>query len=619
MTIGKRTILGFAVMLMLVIVTGGTGILTISKSVGGFNEFSAATNQLVLIGNLQRALLEEDAALRSYLFDKTPERWDAYKKWSEKSKSIFADVESKLAGSEYADEVASLKKSFAEYESKAEELGGLIKTEVDLVQNVMIPKGRDAERAMKMLFDKLSLDNNVTGMVNSASASRKYLNGRYFVSQFLTYINEENSKSVRQEFGELGQIIKTLDGHLTAPIHVMRLKGFKDNFSAYETGYYKIEETLFARAKLVSEGINVLGPTMLGEMGTLKDTIANAQLATGDSLSSANIFASWLLKAVVLAAILIGVFGGWWLIRSITGPLLRSVKGLNAATKEISSASSQIASTSQHLAAGTTEQATSLQESTSNLTAVSGAAGENVTATIQAKELAAEAKGAAEQGVSSMNNMRTAMDAIKQSSEEILNIVSVIDSIAFQTNLLALNAAVEAARAGDAGKGFAVVAEEVRSLAQRSAQAARETSSKIQACVTNSTQGVAISAQAFKHLESISQKVVEVDEILTLVNTSSEKQSHSVQQIAQSVSEIDKVTQTNAASAEQSAAASQQLSAQAESLFDLARDLAQLVGGVAGSEEPSRRGSGGSQPSVDTDEPIELTMIEGEEDRPYVQ
>lgn len=617
MTIGKRTVLGFAVMLLLVIITGSTGIVTINKSIGGFDEFNSSTSQLVLIGNLQKALLVEDAALRSYLFDKTPEKWEEYKKLSADSKTLFSEVDSKLTGSEYGDEVASLEKSFAQYETKAEELGTLIKTEVDLVQNVMIPKGRDAERAMKMLFDKLSLDNNVTGMVNSASATRKYLNGRYFVTQFLTFITEENSKSARQEFSELEQIIKTLDSILTAPIHVMRLKGFKDNFTAYEAGFHKIEETLFAREKLVTEGINVLGPTMLGEMGSLKDMIAGAQVTTGSNLSSANTFASWLLKAVVFASILIGVLGGWWLIKSITGPLLRSVKGLNAATKEISSASSQIASTSQHLAAGTTEQATSLQESTSNLTAVSGAAGENVQATVQAKELAAQAKAAAEDGVTSMNNMRTAMDAIKQSSEEILNIVSVIDSIAFQTNLLALNAAVEAARAGDAGKGFAVVAEEVRSLAQRSAQAARETSSKIQACVTNSTQGVAISAQAFKHLESISQKVVEVDSILTLVNTSSEKQSDSVKQIAQSVSEIDKVTQTNAASAEQSAAASQQLSAQAESLFDLARDLAKLVGGAAEVEGGARKDS--PEADVELDEPIELTMIEGEGDRPYVQ
>ncbi len=620
MTIGKRTVLGFTILLLLVLITGGTGVITINRSTGGFDEFNTATAQLVLIGNLQKSLLVEDAALRSYLFDKTPEKWENYKKLNEESNAYFTEVESKLSGTAYSDQVASLKKNHTEYDIKAKELGTLIKTEVDLVQNTMIPKGRDAERAIKMLFDKLSLDNNVTGMVNAASATRKYLNGRYFVTQFLTFITEENSKSARQEFTELDQIIKTVDTLLIDPIHVMRLKSFKDNFAAYEGGFHKIEETLFARAKLVSEGINVLGPVMLGKMGNLKDSIAADQFSTGEKLGASNLFASWMLKVVVFAAILIGVFGGWWLIKSITGPLLRSVRGLNTATKEISSAATQIASTSQHLAAGTTEQATSLQESTNNLTAVSAAAGENVKATVQAKGLAAEAKSAAEDGVSSMNNLKTAMAAIKQSSEEILNIVSVIDSIAFQTNLLALNAAVEAARAGDAGKGFAVVAEEVRSLAQRSAQAASETSLKIQACVLNSTQGVAISAQAYKHLELISKKVLEVDSILTLVNESSEKQSQRVNGIAQSVAEIDNVTQTNAASAEQSAAASQELSAQAESLFALARDLGKLVGETASlGESLSNKTYDSNNSDVESDELTELSMIEGQGDRPYIQ
>ena len=198
----------------------------------------------------------------------------------------------------------------------------------------------------------------------------------------------------------------------------------------------------------------------------------------------------------------------------------------------------------------------------------------------QAKELAAQTRGAADTGATDMAEMNVAMDAIKQSSGEIAKIVKTIDEIAFQTNILALNAAVEAARAGEAGAGFAVVAEEVRALAQRSAQAAKETAAKIEESVAKSNHGVTISGKVAHSLQQIVDRARQVDTIVAEIATASTEQSQGIGQVNSAVSQMDKVTQSNASNAEESAAAAEELNAQSTELRKLVADLQRLVGGA---------------------------------------
>ena len=195
------------------------------------------------------------------------------------------------------------------------------------------------------------------------------------------------------------------------------------------------------------------------------------------------------------------------------------------------------------------------------------------------KALGSEARKAADLGVKDMTALVGAMDAIKTSSADIAKIIKTIDEIAFQTNILALNAAVEAARAGEAGAGFAVVADEVRNLAQRCAQAAKETASKIEDAVQKSAVGADISAKVAKSLEEIVGKARQVDEMAGEVAAASQEQSQGISQVNIAVTQMDKVTQSNAANAEESAAAAEELTAQAESLKETVSDLLRLVGG----------------------------------------
>jgi methyl-accepting chemotaxis protein len=200
-----------------------------------------------------------------------------------------------------------------------------------------------------------------------------------------------------------------------------------------------------------------------------------------------------------------------------------------------------------------------------------------------ANELARQARKAADTGADDMHGMTTAMQDIKTSSDDIAKIIKTIDEIAFQTNILALNAAVEAARAGEAGAGFAVVAEEVRALAQRAAQAARETAGKIEGAITKTTQGVQISSKVSLSLTEIVEKVRQVDELVAEVSTASHEQSQGVKQIATAVNQMDQVVQSNAAGAEESASASEELTAQSLTLQHIVEELHTLINGQADS------------------------------------
>ncbi len=290
---------------------------------------------------------------------------------------------------------------------------------------------------------------------------------------------------------------------------------------------------------------------------------------------------------ITVAAVVLGILIGMLLTRAITKPFKEIFKGLKSFSRvelketadtfnriingmtesiaQVNDAAGQVSSASQQLAEGASEQASSLEETSSALEQMAAMTRTNAENAKQANGLSAQAHKAAEDGDSTMA-------AISESSGQISKIIKVIEEIAFQTNLLALNAAVEAARAGEHGKGFAVVADEVRNLAQRAAQAARETTGLIEDSASKSREGT-------EAIKIIVGGVTKVTELLNGIAQASEEQAQGVDQVNTAVSQMDKVTQQNSAGAEESASAAEELSAQAAATKGLVDELTVLVRG----------------------------------------
>jgi len=291
------------------------------------------------------------------------------------------------------------------------------------------------------------------------------------------------------------------------------------------------------------------------------------------------------LLRFTIGVLALGVIAGGGLSWSVTHHLSVSIsqitETLSAGAEQTAAAAHQVSASSQSLAEGASEQAASLEETSASLEELSSMTKRNAESARDAKDTVSRTRGSADQGTMQMTAMQEAMQAINGASDEINKILKTIDDIAFQTNILALNAAVEAARAGEAGAGFAVVADEVRALAQRSANAARETAVRIDASVKRSRQGVQLSSEVAHSFTAIQDQIKHLEQLNAEIATASHEQSEGLSQINTAISQMDRVTQLNAAGAEETASASEQLNAQAETLKASVISLNRLVNGAS--------------------------------------
>ncbi len=349
---------------------------------------------------------------------------------------------------------------------------------------------------------------------------------------------------------------------------------FEAYFSLLDNNLIQIADIAKVLTDTAKIGNDLVELTIKTSVVASNGTSTKAQ-ETNDELSQASL----ILGIGLIVAFVLGLGAAIIITRGITGPINRIITNLNEAGEQVAAASGQISSASQSLAEGATEQAASLEESSSALEEMASMTRQNADNAVTANQNMTQTQSQVSVGAEAVRNMSKAMDEINDSSEKISRIIKTIEEIAFQTNLLALNAAVEAARAGDAGKGFAVVADEVRNLAQRSAQAARDTADLIESTVARVKNGTEIVQQLQKSFVDGENAANSVAGLINEISAASNEQAQGVDQVNTAVAQMDKVTQTNAANAEESASAAEELNAQAEQLRGLVNELVKIVRG----------------------------------------
>ena len=295
------------------------------------------------------------------------------------------------------------------------------------------------------------------------------------------------------------------------------------------------------------------------------------------SQETAYVRARWGLLALIVATIAVAGLVVI-VVRGATRQLRRSAADMRDGAEHVASAAAQVSTSAQALSLGASEQAASLEETSASMEQMAAMTSRSAANSQQVADVMAEVDATVTRSNAALTSMVSSMAAIEDSSHRVGKIIKTIDEIAFQTNILALNAAVEAARAGAAGMGFAVVADEVRNLAQRSAQAAKDTASLVETSLATSGEGAKSVAQVAQSIQAITAGVSRVKGLVEEVSAASHEQSQGIQQVSQAIARMERVTHNTAATAEENAAASEELSAQAEVAMSIVRQLQTMVG-----------------------------------------
>jgi len=427
---------------------------------------------------------------------------------------------------------------------------------------------------------------------------------------------EQINESIAVNKKAIDGALSTLDRLIYAPEGKALLAKIKQERMAYVASFGKVGKLVAEDNR--DEAVRLMKSETLPLLDTLQETVVALGALQKKLVEASGVqeqqeidVARTLMLGLGAAAMLLGIGLAFFTTRSITGPLkqavriaqivadgdltsridssatdetgqlLHALKVMNdslativsqvrTGTDAIATASGQVASGGQDLAARTEQQAASLEETASSMEELISTVKQNAANLRQANQLAVSASEIAVTGGAVVSKVVDIMGSINESSRKIVDIIGVIDGIAFQTNILALNAAVEAARAGEQGRGFAVVASEVRSLAQRSAAAAKEIKTLIGDSVEKVDHGSTLVEQAGATMERLVSSIHQVTDLMSEITTASQEQSGGIEQVNQAISEMDEVTQQNAALVEESAAA-------AGSLHDQADNLAKVV------------------------------------------
>ncbi|MBK1721345.1 HAMP domain-containing methyl-accepting chemotaxis protein [Thiocystis violacea] len=594
MTMAKKLVLGFGIVLALLITVAAVSFVTIDGASTGFGEYRDKAIRSNAMGEVQAKMLMARIQVKDYL-----------QTHSEKDKQAFKDdlaVGEKLLGETGA--LIRNPERLAKFQTAGESIQTYAKTFDQVVENteevdkldkdVLGTTGKTLEQQLTQILETANRDGDTDAVLKASRSLRNLLLARVYVMKFIDTNAQESADRVGTEWQSLDNNLAEMDASVQDPQRrrlleeTLRLKG------EYKAAFDRLVQLTYERNQVVTGTLDVLGAQFAANIEGIKLSYKAEQEELGPALQASNDRAVVAISILSFVALLVGIFIAWWIIRAVMGQLgkdpaviaevtrqvakgdlaiefdqtnlrgvykdmfamverLRQIVGeVRVGADNLSSASSEVSSTAQALSQGATEQAASVEETTASIEQLNASVQQN---TENARVTNGIAKSSADEARRGGEAVKRTVDAMK----EIASKIGLIEDIAYKTNLLALNAAIEAARAGEHGKGFTVVAAEVRKLAENSGVTAQE----INQLATGS---VAIAEEAGKLLEQMVPNIVKTADLIEEITAASGEQAAGIGQINEAMSQLDKATQQNASSSEELAATAEELSGQAGQL-----------------------------------------------------
>ena len=589
LTIGKKITLGFGLLFALLIVVAAIAYTALGGAGRRLSLFADSAQETYAAASLESSMQGLKLQVNEFLATGSAESiagCDIARKALDEALARAAKL---IIEPSRAAEIVRARELLSAYHAAFAEVVANHQARVQVETDVLIPQGKVIADGLQAMLAQAKTQGDMNAAFQISNGLKAFFECSSLVNAFLLTADAPKAVAAREALTvTVSQIqrmqkdqieMENLDATLKDEAKTTLLAKLQSTAVTFRDGLEQVVTGEHARAKILSERINRVAPEFTATVARVKTAVHTYQSEIESRTTVEQHRNEKIVLIVTSIGLAVGAIVAWIITRGVTRRITEVAARLATESNKTGAAATQVSEASHSMANGASQQAASLEETSSSLHEMASMTTRNSENAQNAKTLANQARQTADAGAVDMEQMKTAMSAIKGSSTEIAKIIKTIDEIAFQTNILALNAAVEAARAGEAGLGFAVVADEVRNLAQRCAGAAKETADKISASTEKSEQGARISEKMAANLAAIVDKTRQLDERIGEIAQSSHEQSEGIGQLNSAVASMDKITQENAALAEESSASAEELKSQAEQVRLAVAELMRMASG----------------------------------------